>query len=132
MGARVGIAWGNLGREADPAAWVVMRASDRAILGASSSQGGALRIAHAMYDDLDASMRLAGPTIVLVDRTSGEVRGCVARRVRADEAARQLSERTGTVVLRLPPRLLSRIHRARGEEPLETYIVDALSRALTR
>jgi hypothetical protein len=132
MAARVGIAWGNLGRESDPAAWVVMRASDRAILGAASSQGGALRIAHAMWDDLDASMRLAGPTIVLVDRTSGEVRGCVARRARADDAAAQLANRTGTVVLRLPPRLLARIHRARGEEALETYIVDALSRALTR
>lgn len=132
MGARVGIAWGPMGREADPAAWVVLRAADGAPMGASNSQGGALRMAHALWDDLDASTRLAGPTIVLVDRVSGEVRGCVARRTRAADAVAQMEARAGTVVLRLPARLLSRLHRARGEEPLETYIVGALSRALTR
>lgn len=128
MGARVGIAWGNLGREADPAAWVVIRAHDGAALGASNSQGGALRIAHALWDDLDASVRLAGPTIVLADRTSGEVRGCVARRTRAEEAAQQMADRAGTVVLRLPAPLLSRLHRRRGDMTLETYILSALSR----
>ncbi len=123
MGARVGIAWGSMGREADPAAWVVMRAEDHAVLGASSSQGGALRIAHALWDELDASLRLSGPTIVLVDKTSGEVRGCVARRVRADDAAAQLAARAGTVVLRLAPPTLARLHRLRGELSLEQYIV---------
>ena len=128
MAARVGIAWGNMGREADPAAWVVIRAGDGAAMGASNSQGGALRMAHALWDDLDASVRLAGPTIVLADRTSGEVRGCVARRLRAAEAVQQMADRTGTVVLRLPAPLLSRLHRRRGEMALETYILGALSR----
>lgn len=123
MGARVGIAWGSMGREADPAAWVVMRAEDHAVLGAASSQGGALRLAHAVWDDLDASLRLAGPTIVLVDRASGEVRGCVARRARADDAAAQLAERSGTVVLRLAPHVLARLHGLRGDTPLEAYLV---------
>jgi len=112
-----------MGRDADPEAWVLLRAEDHAVLGAASSQGGALRIAHALWDDLDASLRLSGPTIVLVDRVSGEVRGCVARRVRADDAAAQLAERAGTVVLRLDPSSLARLHRLRGDLSLEAYLL---------
>lgn len=128
MAARVGIAWGHLGRDADPSSWVVVRASDAAILAASNSQGGALRLAHAMYDDLDASVRLAGPTIVLADQTSGDVRAYVCRRVRADDAAQQVVDHTGAIRLRLPPTLLERLHRLRGDATLESYILGALSR----
>lgn len=128
MAARVGIAWGHLGRDSDPASWVVVRASDAAILAASSSQGGALRLAHAMYDELDASVRLPGPTIVLCSQTSGDVRAYVCRRARADEAAQQIIDHTGTLRLRLDPALLERLHRLRGDAPLEVYILGALSR----
>lgn len=106
---RVGIAWGNLGRESDPAAWIVVRLRDGAMLGAASSQGGALRLAHAVWDELDASWRLNGPTIVLV--VDDQIVGFVARRTRAEDASAQVHA--------LKPKVARRIEsRDRAADPV--------------
>lgn len=106
---RVGIAWGNLGRESDPAAWIVVRLRDGAMLGAASSQGGALRLAHAVWDELDASWRLNGPTIVLV--VDDQIVGFVARRTRAEDASAQVHA--------LKPKVARRVKsRDRAVEPV--------------
>lgn len=79
-----GMTWGRMDRDLDPEAWQVIRWDDGALMGASSSQGGALRMAHALWPDLDASLRLEGPTIVL--QADGQAVGFIARKGRLSEA----------------------------------------------
>ena len=126
MGPRVGISWGSYGREDDPEAWVLLRSEDGQVLGYSSSQGGALRLAHALWEDLDASLRLPGPTIII--RDGGSVLGAVAHRKRMSRALAQLEEQAGAVMVHLSPATLARLHRLRGERPLAEFIATIIER----
>ena len=89
MTTKKGIVWGALGRGA-PGSWLLLRAKDGRILAASETCGGALKSAHAMWPDLDASDRDADGVRILRDADGGVV-GAATPKDHADRVREALS-----------------------------------------